>query len=83
MRKWIGFAVVGIAIAAGSFFGYKVATDEELRGRLTRSAKDALSTSKKKVDEMSEEVALRKAQLTKNPQVNQEWVEHQWDAAID
>lgn len=79
MRKYFGIAIAGAAIIAGSIFGYKLATDKELRGRLTRGARDAFDTSKKKVDEMSEEVALRTAQLTKNPQVNQEWVEHQWD----
>ena len=41
---------------------------------------DIFSTSKKKVDEMSEEVALRTARLTKNPQVNQDWVERQWES---
>ena len=29
---------------------------------------------------MSEDVALRTAQMTKNPKINQEWVENQWDA---
>lgn len=76
----IGLIALGAAVAAGSFIGYKVATDKELRGRLTRGAKDAFSTSKKKIDAMSEDVALRTAQLTKNPQINKDWVANQWDA---
>ena len=36
-------------------------------------------TSKKKMDVMTEDVAMRTAQVTKNPKINQEWVNHQWE----
>lgn len=78
-NKVIGLIALGVTIVAGAFVGYKVATDEEIRGKLTQGAKSAFGSSKKKIDEMSEDVALRTAQLTKNPQVNQDWVSHQWD----
>lgn len=61
--------------------GYVVATNEELRGRLLRGAKDIVDTSKKKMGGMTEDVALRTAQLTKNPKINQDWVESQWENA--
>ena len=35
--------------------------------------------SKKKVDSVTEEVALKTAQMTQNPQVNQDWVSNQWE----
>ena len=66
-------------VAIGAFVGYKVATDEDLRGRLLCGAQDIVETSKKKMDVMTEDVAMRTAQVTKNPKVNQEWVNHQWD----
>lgn len=66
-------------VAAGAFVGYEIATDEELRGRLLRGAQDIVDTSKKKIDVMTEDVAMRTAQVTKNPKINQDWVNHQWE----
>lgn len=74
-------AVVALAttVVAGAFAGYKLATDDELRGRLLRGAQDIVYTSKKKMDVMTEDVAMRTAQVTKNPKINQDWVKHQWE----
>ena len=66
-------------VAVGAFAGYKVTTDDELRGRLLRGAQDIVDTSKKKMDVMTEDVAMRTAQVTKNPKINQDWVNHQWE----
>ena len=66
-------------VAAGAFAGYKIATDDELRGRLLRGAQDIVDTSKKKMDVMTEDVAMRTAQVTKNPKINQGWVSNQWE----
>lgn len=66
-------------VAVGAFAEYKVATDDELRGRLLRGAQDIVDTSKKKMDVMTEDVAMRTAQVTKNPKINQDWVNHQWE----
>ena len=66
-------------VLAGAFAGYKIATDDELRGRLLRGARDIVDTSKKKMDVMTEDVAMRTAQVTKNPKINQDWVNHQWE----
>lgn len=75
------FAVVALAttVVAGAFAGYKLATDDELRGRLLRGAQDIVDTSKKIMDVMTEDVAMRTAQVTKNPKINQDWVNHQWE----
>lgn len=75
------FALVPlVAVISGSaIIGFKLATDSDLRGRLLRSAKDAADTTKKKVGSMTEDVAVRTAQMTKNPKINQEWVSKQWE----
>lgn len=79
MRKYIGIIIADVAVAAGSFLGYKVATNDELRGKIVRNAQDVLKLTKK-IDTMSEDVAIRTAKLTKNPKVNQDYVEKQWEA---
>ena len=68
MRNKILTAIaLATTVAAGAFAGYKIATDDELRGRLLRGAQDIVDTSKKKMDVMTEDVAMRTAQVTKNP----------------
>lgn len=79
MRKYIGIIIAGVAVAAGSFLGYKVATNDELCGKIVRNAQDVFKLTKK-IDTMSEDVAIRTAKLTKNPKVNQDYVEKQWEA---
>lgn len=78
-NKVLAAIALATTVAAGAFVGYKLATDDELRGRLLRGAQDIVDTSKKKMDVMTEDVAMRTAQVTKNPKINQEWVDHQWE----
>lgn len=80
MRNKVLTAVaLAATVAVGAFAGYKITTDDELRGRLLRGAQDIVDTSKKKMDVMTEDVAMRTAQMTKNPKINQDWVNHQWE----
>ena len=80
MRNKIFIAIaLATTVAAGAFAGYKIATDDELRGCLLRGAQDIVDTSKKKMDVMTEDVAMRTAQVTKNPKINQRWVSTQWE----
>lgn len=80
MRNKILTAIALVTtVATGTFAGYKIATDDELQGRLLRSAHDIVDTSKKKMDVMTEDVAMRTAQVTKNPKINQGWVSNQWE----
>lgn len=60
--------------------GYKIATDKELRDYLVRNLQDAFNISKRKVTGMTEDVAMRTARMTRNPKINQDWVENQWEA---
>lgn len=78
-NKILTAVALAATVAAGAFAGYKIVTDDELRGRLLRSAQDIVDTSKKKMDVMTEDVAIRTAQVTKNPKINQDWVNHQWE----
>lgn len=78
-NKVLTALALAVTVAVGAFAGYKVVTDDELRGRLLRGAQDIVDTSKKKMDVMTEDVAMRTAQVTKNPKINQEWVNHQWE----
>lgn len=78
-NKVLAALAVAATVAVGAFAGFKVAADDELRGRLLRGAQDIVDTSKKKMDVMTEDVAMRTAQVTKNPKINQDWVNHQWE----
>ncbi len=78
-NKILTAVALAATVAAGAFAGYRIVTDEELRGRLLRSAQDIVDTSKKKMDVMTEDVAMRTAQVTKNPKINQDWVNYQWE----
>lgn len=78
-NKVLAIVALATTVVAGAFAGYKLATDDELRGRVLRGAQDIVDTSKKKMDVMTEDVAMRTAQVTKNPKINQEWVNHQWE----
>ena len=78
-NKVLTALALAATVAVGAFAGYKVTTDDELRGRLLRGAQDIVDTSKKKMDVMTEGVAMRTAQVTKNPKINQEWVNQQWE----
>lgn len=78
-NKFLAVVALATTVVAGAFAGYKLATDGELRGRLLRGAQDIVDTSKKKMDVMTEDVAMRTAQVTKNPKINQDWVNLQWE----
>lgn len=79
-RAWSIVLTAGIAMATAGFVAYKISTDPELRDRVLRSVQDTIVVSKRKINGMSEEVAVRTAQMTKNPKVNQEWVSQQWES---
>lgn len=78
-NKVLTAIAMAATVTVGAFVGYKVVTDEELRVRLLRGAQDIVDTSKKKMDVMTEDVAMRTAQVTKNPKINQDWVNRQWE----
>ncbi|WP_144743641.1 hypothetical protein [Enorma burkinafasonensis] len=80
MQKITSLVLTGVGIAAGAYFGYRILSDSERRDRIVRSVTDVFETSRKKAKVMSEDIALRTAQMTKNPKVNQDWVAQQWES---
>lgn len=80
VQKVASLVATGIGIAAGAYFGYKILSDSDRRDRIVRSVADVFETSRKKAKMMSEDIALRTAQMTKNPKVNQDWVAQQWES---
>ena len=64
-NKVLTALALAATVAVGAFAGFKGATDDELRGRLLRGAQDIVDTSKKKMDVMTE--------------INQDWVNQQWE----
>lgn len=80
VQKVASLVATGIGIAAGTYFGYKILSDSDRRDRIVRSVADVFETSRKKAKVMSEDIALRTAQMTKNPKVNQDWVAQQWES---
>ncbi len=81
MKKSLSLGItLSVMVVTSAVVGYKIATDEELRDKIIRSIQDVFAVSKSKISGMSEDVAMRTAQLTRNPKVNQEWVSQQWDA---
>lgn len=83
VQKVASLVATGIGIAAGAYFGYKILSDSDRRDRIVRSVADVFETSRKKAKVMSEDIALRTAQMTNNPKVNQDWVAQQWESVGD
>lgn len=80
LRRIITFGLLGAVMIAGSIVGYKVATDQVFRKKVQKKLLIIFNTSKEQLSSMSEDVAVRRAQLTRNPQINRDWVESQWEA---
>lgn len=76
----VGVSAFCLMVAAGSALGYIVATKPEVRERFVYGFKDAFQTSRQKIADMSEDVAVRTARMTKNPKITQDWVAHQWES---
>lgn len=79
-KRAVGFGVLGLALAAGSFAGYKIATDQDLRKKIKDKVSAVFTVSKEQLSDMGEDVIVKRAQLTRNPQINRDWVESQWEA---
>ena len=67
------------SVALGAVAGYVVIArtglGDELRDRFVK----ATEASRQKVEEMTEEVAIKTAKVTNNPKITQDWVARQWD----
>lgn len=79
-KKIIGAGSIVLGVACGAAAGYAIATNSELRRAIESLTHVMLKRSKDRMREMSEEVALHTAQVTRNPKFNQDWVANQWES---
>lgn len=79
-NKIVSTCLLGIGITVGSYIGYQLLNNPEKREQIIRSFQDIFDTSKRKVMAMSEDIAIKTAQMTNNPKVNQDWVAQQWES---
>lgn len=70
--------LLGLAVAGAAT--YVLISNEELRDSIREKFLQTSRASRDRMDAMTEEVVLRKAKLTRNPSVNQDWVEQQWSS---
>lgn len=81
MKKNLALVVAaGFAVIAGVGVGYTLIKDPEIMNQMKEKATGLIKSSRQKIDGMSEDVALKTAQLTNNPQINQDWVNSQWSS---
>lgn len=80
MKKPIKAIGIAAAMMVGVAIGHAVVTHSEVIGGMTEKLRAALRSSRDRMDDVSEEVALKTAQLTRNPKVNQDWVSRQWES---
>lgn len=78
-NKIVSACLLGIGITVGSYIGYQLLNNPVKREQIIRSFQDIFDTSKRKVMAMSEDIAIKTAQMTNNPKVNQDWVAQQWE----
>lgn len=79
-NKIVSVCLLGIGITVGSYIGYQLLNNPEKREQIIRSFQDIFDISKRKVMAMSEDIAIKTAQMTNNQKVNQDWVAQQWES---
>ena len=79
-NKIVSVCLLGSGITVGSYIGYQLLNNPEKREQIIRSFQDIYDISKRKVMAMSEDIAIKTAQMTNNPKVNQDWVAQQWES---
>lgn len=68
------------SVLIGCYAGYKLAGNQKVQQVVSGLVKSAVGESAQKAQAMSEEMMMRRAKITNNPEINQRWVEQQWDA---
>lgn len=81
MNKTSLFIGVTTAIAVTGVTAYVLIKNKDLREKAQDFISRVMQTSIDSVNEMTEEAALKTARATKNPKINQTWVENQWKMA--
>lgn len=82
MKDTIKAMGIGVVIGLGAMVVVQVLSNEDFQEALKSTIKLVERKTKEGVESMNEDAMLQKARLTKDPGVNQKWVEDQWDAVI-
>ena len=69
-----------VSMTAAAVATYAVLRNEEMCDRIQQKLRSTFQSSRERVNVMSEEVALKTAKMTRNPKINQDWVERQWES---
>ncbi len=73
-----GLTVLAVA-GTTSYVVYTIMTKHDVKERVISSLQRMKQTSKERMNQVTEEVALHTAQVTNNPKINQDWVAQQWN----
>ena len=81
MNKYLveGLAV-GAVVGLSVLVIYKLMNDPAVKDKVLAHIHRVKESSKERMSQVTEEVALRTAQVTNNPKINQDWVAQQWNA---
>lgn len=72
-----GLTVLAVA-GVTSYVVYTIMTKHDVKDRVILSLQRMKQSSKERMNQVTEEVALHTAQVTNNPKINQDWVAQQW-----
>ena len=73
-----GLTVLAVA-GTTSYVMYTIMTKHDVKERVISSLQRMKQTSKERMNQVTEEVALHTAQVTNNPKINQDGVAQQWN----
>lgn len=79
MKRFHQVVLLSTSVVAGLTVGAYFLNKTELGSQIKRRLKLFNPMSHDAMQMMSEEVAVRTAQATHNPEINQAWVEKQWE----
>lgn len=71
---------VGAVVGLSALVIYKLMKDPAVKDQVLARIHRVKESSKERMSQVTEEVALRTAQVTNNPKINQDWVAQQWNA---
>ena len=69
-----------VSMSAAAVATYAALRNEEVRDCIQQKLRSTFQSSRERVNVMSEEVALKTAKMTRNPKINLDWVELQWES---
>lgn len=78
-RSWRSVFVASALASTAVAIGYMLTHPEAVK-TVDAACKKLVRKSKENFQDVSEDVALKTARVTNNPDINKDWVENQWNA---